>query len=90
MTEEMLISKDEVFADPTLDVSFKMLFGQNKNKDILISLLNSLLNFHGKDTIIDVEISPNELTVSNISSKKKKWVSVVRLIYYVPIWENSK
>jgi hypothetical protein len=32
------------FADPTLDVSFKMLFGQDKNKDILISLLNSLLN----------------------------------------------
>lgn len=63
--------EEETFADPTLDVSFKMLFGQSKNKDILISLLNSLLNFHGKDIIVDLEISPNELTVSNISNKKE-------------------
>jgi len=60
------------FADPTLDVSFKMLFGQDKNKDILISLLNSLLNFKGIDTIIDVKISSGELVVSNISNKKEE------------------
>jgi predicted transposase/invertase (TIGR01784 family) len=60
------------FADPTLDVSFKMLFGQDKNKDILISLLNSLLNFKGIDTITDVKISSGELVVSNISNKKEE------------------
>lgn len=60
------------FADPTLDVSFKMLFGQDKNKDILISLLNSLLNFKGMDTITDVKISSGELVVSNISNKKEE------------------
>jgi predicted transposase/invertase (TIGR01784 family) len=66
------IVEKEVFADPTLDVSFKMLFCQDKNKDILISLLNSLLNFKGKDIIIDVEINPSELIVSNISNKKEE------------------
>lgn len=70
------ISKDEAlkvllpFADPTLDVSFKMLFGQNENKDILISLLNSLLDFKGKNLITEVAINPSELVVSNISYKK--------------------
>jgi predicted transposase/invertase (TIGR01784 family) len=56
------------FADPTLDIAFKMLFGQDKNKDILISLLNSLLNFTGEKEIEDVEINNNELPVSNISN----------------------
>lgn len=60
----------EIFADPTLDISFKMLFGQNKNKDILINLVNSLLDFKGKDTIVDIQINPSELVVSNISSDK--------------------
>ena len=60
------------FADPTLDVSFKMLFGQDKNKEILINLLNNLLNFTGKATIIDVKINPSELVVANISSKKEE------------------
>ncbi|XP_065682520.1 uncharacterized protein LOC124816417 isoform X1 [Hydra vulgaris] len=58
------------FADPTLDASFKMLFGQDENSDILISLLNSLLDFKGKDLIEEVKINPNELVVSNISYKK--------------------
>jgi predicted transposase/invertase (TIGR01784 family) len=60
------------FADPTLDVSFKMLFGQDKNKEILISLLNSLLNFTDKARIIDVKINPSELVVSNLSDKKEE------------------
>jgi predicted transposase/invertase (TIGR01784 family) len=58
----------EVFADPTLDITFKMLFAQDKNKDILISLLNSLLNFSGEQAIVDVEINHNELAVSNVGS----------------------
>jgi predicted transposase/invertase (TIGR01784 family) len=60
----------EIFADPTLDISFKMLFGQDKNKDILLSLVNSLLDFRGENTIIDIKINPSELVVSNISDKK--------------------
>lgn len=82
-TKEMLdileqghISKEDAakvllpFADPTLDISFKMLFGQDENSDILISLLNSLLDFKGKDLITKVKINPSELVVSNISYKK--------------------
>ena len=61
-----------IYADPTFDVTFKMLFGQNKHKDILISLLNSLLNFEGKEEIVDVEINNSELIVDNVSDKKGK------------------
>lgn len=68
--EGFIMKNMEIFADPTLDVSFKMLFGQNKNKEILISLVNSLLSFKGKDTIVDIEINPSELVVSNISNEK--------------------
>ncbi len=47
----------ETFADPTLDVTFKMLFGN----DILISLLNSLLGFTGNKKIIEVQINDYRL-----------------------------
>jgi len=60
----------ETFADPTLDVTFKMLFGNDLNKDILISLLNSLLNFTGSREIVEVEINTNELPISFFSSVK--------------------
>ena len=42
----------EEFGDPTFDVTFKKLFGSEENKDILINLLNSLLNFEGEKKII--------------------------------------
>ncbi|RYE06404.1 MAG: Rpn family recombination-promoting nuclease/putative transposase [Rickettsiaceae bacterium] len=64
-----LIVQKEVFADPTLDVAFKMLFGQEQNRDILINLLNNLLNFKGKEEITDIEISNNELIVAQMSEQ---------------------
>lgn len=67
---EQEIHIPEIFADPTLDVTFKMLFGNEQNKDILISLLNSLLGFKGSREIIDVEINTNELQVSSVSSER--------------------
>ena len=60
----------EKFADPTFDVTFKMLFGNEKHKDILISLLNSLLGFKGNREITEVEINSNEFPVSFVSSDK--------------------
>jgi predicted transposase/invertase (TIGR01784 family) len=48
-----------------------MLFGSDQNKDILISLLNSLLGFEGDKEIIEVEINSNELPVSVFSRDKK-------------------
>jgi len=62
----------ETFADPTLDVTFKMLFGDDNNKDILISLLNSLLGFVGNDEIIEVDINTNELPISFFSEEKRQ------------------
>jgi predicted transposase/invertase (TIGR01784 family) len=50
----MLDSKP--YADPTLDSSFKLLFGNAKNKKIIISLLNNLLDFKGDDLIQDLEV----------------------------------
>jgi len=54
----------EIFGDPTYDVTFKMLFGNEQNKDILISLLNSLLVFTGDKEIEEVQINTNENPVS--------------------------
>jgi len=33
------------FADPKNDLAFKKIFGNEKHKDILISFLNSVLDF---------------------------------------------
>ena len=60
----------EEYGDPTFDVTFKMLFGSEENKDILINLLNSLLNFEGLKRIIEVEINTNELPVYSFSEEK--------------------
>lgn len=60
----------EIFADPKYDITFKMLFGNDANKDILISLLNSLLGFEGDKEIVEVEINSNELPVSIFSTEK--------------------
>jgi predicted transposase/invertase (TIGR01784 family) len=40
-----------VFADPTYDATFKMLFANNEHKDVLISFLNNLLGFTGDNAI---------------------------------------
>jgi len=70
--EEILIP--ETFADPTYDVTFKMLFGNEHHKDVLISLLNNLLDFHGNKEIIDVEINNNELPVTYFFDKKESGI----------------
>lgn len=61
---------DEIFADPIVDVTFKMLFGNDQHKDLLINLINSLLGFKGDKEIIEVEINTNELPIATHSSKK--------------------
>lgn len=52
------------FADPTYDVTFKMIFGNERNKHLLISLINSLLNFQGPEAVKDLEIITNEIPIS--------------------------
>ncbi len=43
------------FLDPKNDISFKRIFGTEKNKDILIHFLNDILGFTGKNEIKDIE-----------------------------------
>jgi predicted transposase/invertase (TIGR01784 family) len=64
--------EDVVFADPTYDITFKMLFGNNESKDILISFLNSLLNLDGDKKIVEVFIVSNELQVESFFKEKGK------------------
>lgn len=58
------------YADPTLDITFRMLFSPDQHKPILINMLNALLDFKGLNAIMDVEINSSDLTVSNIDLDK--------------------
>jgi hypothetical protein len=58
------------YADPTLDITFRMLFSPDQHKPILINMLNALLDFKGLNVIMDVEINSSELAVSNIDLDK--------------------
>ncbi|MEA2050943.1 MAG: Rpn family recombination-promoting nuclease/putative transposase [Campylobacterota bacterium] len=44
------------FADPKNDLAFKKIFGDENHKNILISFLNSVLDFKGNRTIVDVTL----------------------------------
>lgn len=62
---------EEIFADPTYDITFKMLFANDKYKHILISLLNSFLGFEGTEKEIqEVEINSPDLQQESISGVK--------------------
>jgi len=44
------------FADPKNDLAFKKIFGNENKKEILISFLNSVLDFKDEKTIVDVTL----------------------------------
>ena len=44
------------FADPKNDLAFKKIFGNENHKNILISFLNSVLDFKDEKTIVDVSL----------------------------------
>ena len=56
--------------DPKNDVVFQKIFGMQKNKHILISFLNSILNLKGDNVIKNVEFEEKHLDVSMIISEK--------------------
>jgi len=64
------------FLDPKFDLSFKRVFGTEKNKNILIHFLNDILGFTGVNTIQDVEFLS---TIMNpeIASDKQSIVDVL-------------
>ncbi len=45
------------YLSPSNDVAFKKIFGESKNKDILIHFLNDVLGKDGDDAIADVIIN---------------------------------
>lgn len=47
-------SGPEIYIDPLSDPGFKILFGRESNKDILIGFLNMLLDGDGRDPITDI------------------------------------
>jgi predicted transposase/invertase (TIGR01784 family) len=69
----MALSK---FLDPKNDVAFKKVFGNEKNKDILIHFINDILEFQGNDQVIEVEfLSP--IQDPDIAYKKQSIVDVL-------------
>ena len=62
---------NEIFADPTYDLTFKMLFATAANKTILISFLNNLLDFNNSEEIKSLEIINPLNFQSNIEVKCK-------------------
>lgn len=59
-----------IFADPKNDIAFKKIFGNEQHKNTLISFLNSVLDFQGKSTIVDVELA-NPYQVPRIPELKE-------------------
>ena len=57
------------FADPTNDIAFKKIFGDEKKSEILISFLNAILDFKGNDKIKSISIA-NPYQVPKIEDLK--------------------
>ena len=57
------------FADPKNDIAFKKIFGDEKHKEVLISFLNSVLDFKDDKTIVDVTLD-NTYQLSTIEELK--------------------
>lgn len=64
------------FLDPKNDFLFKRLFGTEKNKDILIHFINSVLHLEGKATVQDVTYLQPDLN-PEYAYKKQSMVDVL-------------
>ncbi|MBH1989722.1 MAG: Rpn family recombination-promoting nuclease/putative transposase [Alphaproteobacteria bacterium] len=64
------------FLDPKNDYLFKRLFGTEKNKDILIHFINSVLHLEGEDAIQDVTYLQTDLN-PEYAYKKQSMVDVL-------------
>lgn len=67
LESEKVLESQEIFADPTYDTTFKMLFGTENNKDILISILNNFLDFKAVKEITEVQIVSSDLFAEGIT-----------------------
>ncbi|MCA7010492.1 Rpn family recombination-promoting nuclease/putative transposase [Wolbachia endosymbiont of Tribolium confusum] len=69
----MALSK---FLDPKNDLSFKKIFGSEKNKNILIHFLNDILDFSTSDQIMEIEFL-STIMDPEIASDKQSIVDVL-------------
>ena len=58
------------FADPKNDIAFKKIFGDENKTEVLISFLNSVLDFKGKRKIKSVTLT-NPYQLPNIEELKE-------------------
>uniref|UniRef100_A0A3B0IYI4 PD-(D/E)XK nuclease family transposase n=1 Tax=Wolbachia endosymbiont of Aleurodicus dispersus TaxID=1288877 RepID=A0A3B0IYI4_9RICK len=64
------------FLDPKLDLTFKKIFGTEKNKNILIHFLNDILGFSGVHEIQEIEFL-STIMDPEIASDKQSIVDVL-------------
>ncbi len=66
---------------PTVDCVFKNLFGSDKNKDLLLCLLNAIQKASKEDIIVSIELlnpfnlqnyKPSKLSILDIKAKNEK------------------
>jgi predicted transposase/invertase (TIGR01784 family) len=63
------------FADITNDIAFRKIFGNENKTNILISFLNAILKFEGKERIIEAEIA-NPYQFPRIAGEKASIIDV--------------
>jgi predicted transposase/invertase (TIGR01784 family) len=64
------------FLDPKCDLTFKRIFGAEKNKNILIHFLNDILEFSGENAIQEVEFL-STIMDPDIASDKQSIVDIL-------------
>jgi predicted transposase/invertase (TIGR01784 family) len=53
-----------IFADPTYDATFKMIFGNEQHKKLLISLINNLLDFKNEQEVKEIHLITTEIPIA--------------------------
>ncbi|CAF1101825.1 unnamed protein product [Brachionus calyciflorus] len=56
MQNPMVHQTKTVFANPMFNIPFRMLFANESRRELLISLIDSLFDFHGEDRVNQVNI----------------------------------
>jgi len=70
------------FADPKNDLAFKKIFGNENKKEILISFLNSALDFKDEKTIVSVTLD-NPYQLPDIQELKE--TILLKEVYIIPL-----
>jgi len=64
------------YLDPKTDFAFKKIFRREKNKDLLIGLINSVLKSQFHEPVVDVTIIPANLD-PEVRTKKESYIDVL-------------